>query len=248
MIGRSNIVLGNTGLTVSRLGFGTVYMGPDGDNLTTAEGARLLLYGFELGIHYWDTSDDYGSHPHVALALRQLDRSKVVISSKTRLPSAKVSHILEELETDCLDVLLAHEVTRGDCNVARDVFRSWHQDRASGTVRAVGLSTHSAEVASIAAEWPEVEVLMLPINASGYCLPDQPIEGGIEKMRAAAEKAYRLGKGIVAMKVMELGKLGQDPGGAISFVSRLPYIHTLCIGMRSRSQIDQNARLVRLEG
>ena len=66
-------------------------------------------------------------------------------------------------------------------------------------------------------------------------------------MLAAAQKAAGLGKGIVAMKVMGLGTLADDPKAAISFVARLPYVHSLCIGMRSLSEIEQNARLVGCE-
>ena len=75
--------------------------------------------------------------------------------------------VLEELDSDYLDVLLLHEVASGELDAARDTLRSWQQYRASGKVRALGLSTHSAEVAGTAGEWPEVEVLMLPINSTG---------------------------------------------------------------------------------
>lgn len=87
---------------------------------------------------------------------------------------------------------------------------------------------------------------MLPINSSGYCLPESPIKSGLENMLRTAEKAWRLGKGIVAMKVMGWGTLADDPQAAISFVARLGYVHSMCIGMRNVGEIIQNNDLVNM--
>ena len=63
-------------------------------------------------------------------------------------------------------------------------------------------------------------------------------------MKAVAERAWALGKGIVAMKVMGLGTLAHQPEEAIQHVARLPYVHSLCIGMRNRAEIEQNAQIL----
>jgi aryl-alcohol dehydrogenase-like predicted oxidoreductase len=219
-------------------------MGPQSDKLSPEEGAALLVHAFKQGVFFWDTSDDYGTHPHVAHALRQVPRNEVVICSKTETPHKPIESILQELETDYLDILLLHGFDSSEVSQAREALKSWQRHKASGKVRALGLSTHSSRVVELVSEWPEVEVLMLPINSTGYCLPDLSIEGGVEQMMSAAEKAYKLGKGIVAMKVMGCGTLAHDPKAAISFVAKLPYVHSLCIGMRSVAEIDQNVRLI----
>jgi aryl-alcohol dehydrogenase-like predicted oxidoreductase len=244
MTGKNKILLGSTGIKVSRLSFGTVFMGPQSDKMSPADGAALLLHAFEQGVYFWDTSDDYGTHEHVAHALRRIPRDRVVICSKTESRDKPIESILKELKTDYLDILLLHGYDSSETDAAKEALRSWQERKASGKVRALGLSTHSAKVADFAGEWPEAEVLMLPINPTGYCLPDLSIEGGIQQMMAAAEKAFNVGKGIVAMKVMGCGTFADDPEAAISFVVRLPYVHSLCIGMRSLSAIDQNVRLL----
>jgi len=244
MHAKNGTPLVSTGLRVSRLSFGTVFMGPQSDEMLPEEGAALLAHAFEQGVFFWDTSDDYGTHAHVAHALRQVPREQVVICSKTETPDKPIESILEELETDYLDILLLHGFDSSEVSEAREILRSWQQHKASGRVRALGLSTHSARVADLVSDWPEVEVLMLPVNSTGYCLPDLSIEGGVEQMMAAAEKAFELGKGIVAMKVMGCGTLAHDPEAAISFVTKLTYVHSLCIGMRNVAEIDQNVRLI----
>jgi aryl-alcohol dehydrogenase-like predicted oxidoreductase len=235
------VQLGNTPVAVSRLAFGTAFMGPQGDRLSCQEGADLLIHAYHQGVVYWDTSEDYGTHPHIACALQRLPRDQVVISSKLNLPVGPLENLLEELGTFFLDILFVHDVGPGDVEAAKDALRSWEEEKLAGRVRAIGLTTHSAWVAEQAHAWPEVEVLMVPINATGACLPGQPIEGGIERMKAVAERAWALGKGIVAMKVMGLGTLAHQPEEAIQHVARLPYVHSLCIGMRNRAEIEQNA-------
>jgi aryl-alcohol dehydrogenase-like predicted oxidoreductase len=168
----------------------------------------------------------------------------LVISSKTGFPGNPVENLLEELGTDYLDILFAHDVAIDDTTPVKEALVSWQEQKALGKVRVLGLSTHDAEVASQAGEWSEADVLMLPINSVGICLPEYPIVGGIERMMQAAEKAWRSGKGIVAMKVMGCGVLAQDPQDAIRFVDDLPYVHSLCIGMRSLAEIEQNVRII----
>jgi aryl-alcohol dehydrogenase-like predicted oxidoreductase len=54
-----------------------------------------------------------------------------------------------------------------------------------------------------------------------------------------AEKTWRSGKGIIAMKVMGCGELAHDPQAEINFVDGLPFVHSLVIGMRSLAEIEQ---------
>jgi aryl-alcohol dehydrogenase-like predicted oxidoreductase len=241
------VALGGTGIQVSRLSFGTAFMGPLSDHLSPQEGAALLLQALDQGVSFWDTSDDYGTHPHVAWALRRIPREEVTVSSKIREPGTTVDQVLEELGTSYLDVLFVHEVALTGVNVSREMLRTWQGEKERGRVRAVGISTHSVRVAQLAAAWPEVEVLMVPINATGACTSDSSIEDGdVEQMLDATRQAWMAGKGIVAMKVMGCGSLADRPGEAISYVAHLPYVHSLCIGMRTRAEVQQNVELLAL--
>jgi predicted aldo/keto reductase-like oxidoreductase len=48
------------------------------------------------------------------------------------------------------------------------------------------------------------------------------------------------------MKVLGCGALSVDAKAAISFAARLPYVHSLCIGMRNLREIEDNIRLLSL--
>ena len=81
------VTLGNTGIKSSRLAMGTGTVGFGKHSNQTALGvgglSALLLNGYDHGLRFFDTADAYGSHPHVAAALKQLPRDKVTILTKS---------------------------------------------------------------------------------------------------------------------------------------------------------------------
>lgn len=83
------VKLGSSGLVVSKLGFGTFDFGVRSLGIVPEEGCRILSEAHRLGVSFWDTSDDYGSHPHIAAALRVIPRKRVVISTKTSAKSGE---------------------------------------------------------------------------------------------------------------------------------------------------------------
>ena len=70
------VVLGKTGIKTSRLAMGTGTVGSGHHSHQTALGVKglsdLLLNGHDNGLRFFDAADAYGSHPHVAEALKHL--------------------------------------------------------------------------------------------------------------------------------------------------------------------------------
>ena len=64
------IQLGTSGLSVSKLCFGTLTMSPLQKNMSPADGARLLIHAYERGIRFLDTADLYETYPHIREALK----------------------------------------------------------------------------------------------------------------------------------------------------------------------------------
>ena len=81
------VTLGKTGIQTSRLAMGTGTVGSGGHSHQTALGVQglssLLQNGYDHGLHFFDSADSYGSHPHVADALQHVPRDKVTILTKT---------------------------------------------------------------------------------------------------------------------------------------------------------------------
>src|SRR5437870_11893872 len=81
------VTLGKTGIKTSRLAMGTGTVGSGHTSHQSALGVKglsdLLLNGYDHGLRFFDTADSYGSHPHVAEALKRVPRDKVTVLTKT---------------------------------------------------------------------------------------------------------------------------------------------------------------------
>ena len=90
------VVLGQTGIKTSRLAMGTGTIGFAHHSNQTALGVKglseLLLNGYDQGLRFFDAADAYGSHPHVAEALKHLPRDKITVLTKSW------SRVIEDLQ------------------------------------------------------------------------------------------------------------------------------------------------------
>ena len=117
------VTLGKTGIQTSRLAMGTGTVGSGHHSHQTALGidglSNLLRNGYDHGLRFFDTADSYGSHPHVAEALKHVPRDKVTVLTKTWSRDAAgirtdLDRFRRELGTDYIDVCLMHCLTEGD--------------------------------------------------------------------------------------------------------------------------------------
>ena len=106
------VTLGNTGIQTSRLAMGTGTVGSGHHSHQTALGIQglsdLLRNGYDHGLRFFDAADSYGSHPHVAEALKHVPREKVTVLTKSWARDEKgmradIERFRQELGTDYLD-------------------------------------------------------------------------------------------------------------------------------------------------
>lgn len=236
---------GGTGLSVSRLCWGTGLMAALRHNLAPAEAARILLRGFELGVNFWDTADGYKTHSHVGFALRSLDRESVVINTKTpakteEQAAADVDRYLKEIGTDYLDIVLLHGIETVDEFERREgALAALHEAKAAGRVRAVGMSTHLATgpIMDVCATRPEIEVVLTTVNKDGLMLR----QGTLTDHLPLVERVFDAGKAICLMKTLAQGGLTRTPDQvrqAIRYNLRLPFAHSVCVGVNSIEEVE----------
>ncbi len=147
--------LGRTGLQVSEIGFGAATLGGEYFTLDPAEGERAVHAAIDAGINFFDTSPYYGrtlSETRLGNALRG-KRSRVILSTKCgryeyrgfdfsydRIMSS-VDESLARLQTDYLDVLLAHDIEFGDEEqVLNETFPALREIQRQGKARFIGCS------------------------------------------------------------------------------------------------------------
>ncbi|MBN1218461.1 MAG: aldo/keto reductase [Anaerolineae bacterium] len=234
---------------MSRLSIGTGTHGWGGRSEQSTLGvdklASLLRLAYEHGVNFWDTADGYGTHRHIAQALRGIPRDKVVIATKTLVRSAKevtrdVERFLKELNTDVLDILLLHFVTQADWpRKYASAMDALSQAREQGKVRAVGISCHGLGALEAAAQTEWAEVVLARINRAGVNMDAAPI-----KVEPLLERLYTAGKAVYGMKVLGCGQLAGDARTAIQYVFQLGTVHTVTIGVSQPEQLYENLRLV----
>jgi aryl-alcohol dehydrogenase-like predicted oxidoreductase len=243
------VTLGNTGIKTSRLAMGTGTVGSGHHSNQTALGvaglSALLLNGYEQGLRFFDAADSYGSHPHVAEALKHVPRDKVTVLTKTwardaASARADLDRFRKELGTDYLDVCLMHCVTEGDWTERyKGVMDVFSEAKQKGLVRSHGCSCHSIEALRAAAKSPWVEIDLVRINPIGSHMDADPetVVSVLREMRAA-------GKAIVGMKILGQGDLSGRQDEALKYALSLGLLDAFTIGAESKKQQDDLIRRI----
>ena len=179
--------LGKTGIEVSEIAFGGVEIGmPYGigvnskaDMLSKPQAINLLHEALDKGINFFDTARLYGESESIMGEAFYDRRNKVVLSTKCthlkddngNIPAyamlkniieASIEESLRDLKTDYVDVFMLHQadliILAND-----DIKEIFTKLKASGKVKAIGVSTYTAEETrlSIKKDW---EVVQLPFN------------------------------------------------------------------------------------
>lgn len=247
--------LAKTGVTPSRLSFGTgTRSGTEQRNLGVDGFVRLLHYGVDQGVRWWDAADMYQTHPHLAKALKEIRRDRVVITSKTHAkdgPSMKadLERFRKELDVDYIDIVLLHCMTDGDWpKKMRGAMDALSEAKEKGLVRAVGCSCHTFEALKAAADEPWVEVDLARINPFAKMMdvrsPDE-----VHKVVEVLETMHRRGKAIYGMKILGEGSIkGEQIDESLRFVLGKPFVSGFTIGFSSREQIDDIAKRIERVG
>lgn len=243
------VTLGRTGIKTSRLAMGTGTVGSGHHSHQTALGIKglsdLLLNGYDRGLRFFDAADSYGSHPHVAEALKHVDRSKVTVLTKSWSRDADgmradIDRFRGELGTDYIDVFLMHCLTEDDWTTRyRPAMDVLEEAKQKGVIRAHGCSCHSIGALRAAAKSPWVDVDLARVNPIGSHMDADPdtVVNVLREMHAA-------GKGVVGMKILGQGDMRNRQDEALRFALGLGVLDAFTIGAESIA--EQNDLLRRI--
>jgi aryl-alcohol dehydrogenase-like predicted oxidoreductase len=243
------VTLGSTGIKTSRLAMGTGTVGFDHHSHQTSLGVKglsyLLLNGYDQGLRFFDAADSYGSHPHVAEALKHVPRDKVTILTKTwardaASARADLDRFRRELGTDYLDVCLMHCVTEADwTDRYRGAMDALSEAKQKGIIRAHGCSCHSIEALRAAAKSPWVEIDLARINPVGAVMDADPatVVSVLKDMKAA-------GKAVVGMKILGQGALRKRQDEALKYALSLGVLDAFTIGAESKAEQEDLIRRI----
>jgi len=237
------VKLGNTGIEMSRMAMGTGTHGFGGaSNQTRQLGIKrvsdMLIAAFDDGINFWETADQYGSHPHVGEALKKVKREEVVLLTKTNSSTyADVKKDLDrfriELETDYLDIILLHAVTDPQWNQnMKGAMEALAEAKEEGILRAHGVSCHSIGALETAADEPWVEVDLARFNPGGVRM-----DADVPTVQKVLTRMKDNGKAIIAMKVYGCGELLHMKDECLQFQTGTGIADAFTMGFESIEQL-----------
>ena len=243
--------LGDCGLELCRIGCGTGTVAAGKESNQTRLGDdrlhELLRYAYDRGIRFFDTADDYGTHRHVARALKDVPRADWQLVTKfvpvgsqpgpeMLTPELPIERFLGELETDTIDLLQIHCVFDVDWT---DQHRSQMQAlvglKERGVIRAHGVSCHSLASLETAADDPWVDVIHARINPFGTAMDAEP-----DRVVPVLQRAKANGKGIIGMKLFGQGELdAARRAESVEWVTALGCVDVLLPAFEAPAEVDE---------
>ncbi len=239
--------MGDTGIRVSRLCFGSLTIGPLQKNLPLSVGVEVMESAVEQGVNFVDTADLYGTYPYIREIIKI--HPELVVASKsyaydTKTAQETLKRCLKGIGRDYVDFFLLHE-QEGPLTIKGhwEALEFFIKCKEKGIIRGVGLSTHHVAAVEAAANIREIDVIHPILNYRGLGI----VDGSLKDMEAAVKKAYDAGKGIYAMKPLGGGHLISQFQSAFEYILNFPYVHSIAVGMQRIEEVEANVKIFRNE-
>jgi 1-deoxyxylulose-5-phosphate synthase len=238
------VKLGPMKVELSRLAMGTGTNGSGGSSnqtkkLGVAGLADLFRAGYDQGVTFWDTADQYGTHPHTKEALKKTPREKITLLTKTHASTeaemrADLDRFRRELGTDYLDIVLLHCMIDGNWNEKKKgAMAVLSEAREKGIIRTHGVSCHTLEALKTAAATDWVQVDLARFNPAGIAMDASP-----DVVRPVLQEMKAKGKGIIGMKVLGAGRLRDKSDECLQHELAQDFIDCFTIGAESRAELQ----------
>jgi aryl-alcohol dehydrogenase-like predicted oxidoreductase len=242
--GTDRLFLGPQKVPVTRLAMGTGTNGSGGSsNQTKKLGvkgmAEMFKAAYDQGLTFWDSADQYGSHPHLREALKFVPREKVTILTKTHASTeaemkADLDRFRKELNTDYLDILLLHNMVDGNWpDKKKGAMAVISEAQEKGIVKTHGTSCHTLEALKTSRDTDWVQVDLARINPQQIAM-DAPPATVISVLREMKAK----GKGVIGMKILGAGRLRNKADECLQFALSLDCVDCFTIGGESRAEVE----------
>jgi aryl-alcohol dehydrogenase-like predicted oxidoreductase len=201
------IMLGKTGLEVTRAAFGGIICMDE----LQSDADRYVSFAADAGINYFDVAPSYGNaEERLGPALRPY-RGGAVLACKTTERTAKgarkeLESSLKNLQTDYFDIYQMHAL--GDSEDIRQIFaedgalKTFIDAKKEGLIRHIGITAHSEDIALEALSKYSFDTVMFPVNWALHM-------GGILGTRLP-EECRRRQIGLVGIKALAHRKWHED--------------------------------------
>ncbi len=248
------VALGNSGVKVTRLAFGTgTYSGQVQRELGQDAFTRLVRHAYDNGVRFFETADSYEGMPQMlAIALKGLPRDSYQLMTKYNLhdsekPQATIDRLRSDLNAEYVDILLLHCVRSPtwpeDAKRLEDAFS---EAKAKRVILSHGASVHGLPAlrAFPGNEW--LDVAMIRMNHKGMRMDtpdtrDTDELGNVNEVVTHVKQVHSQGKGVISMKLVGEGRFTrpEDRQASLNFAFNVAGVDAVTIGYKNTGEIDE---------
>jgi aryl-alcohol dehydrogenase-like predicted oxidoreductase len=249
------VPLGNSGVKVTRLAFGTgTFGGRVQRELGQEQFTRLVRHAYDRGIRFFETADNYREmQVMLGNALKGIPRDSYRLMTKYRLretadPKETIDRLRRELQSEYFDILLLHCVRSNtwqqDFERLRDEFSEAKQKKV---ILAHGASCHGLLPLRTFPGQKWLDVALMRINNNGTRMDtlkgddSLPDKGDVPEVTSHIAKIHKQGTGVLGMKIMGEGafKTPEQRDASIKYVIKLGTVDAVTIGYKNTAEIDE---------
>jgi aryl-alcohol dehydrogenase-like predicted oxidoreductase len=246
------VALGQSGVEVSRLAFGTGSLSGEVQRALGQDGfTRLVRHAYDRGVRFFETAESYGEmHRMLGVALKGIPRDSYQLMSKVTTrdgvdPHQKFDELRRLANTEYFDIMLLH--WQHTATWPSDTVR-WQDAILDVQSRKVVLS-HGASVHGLPAlrrvpgnAW--LDVAMIRVNHTGKSMDAEDYDtqgpGDVPEVVAHVKEVRREGTGVIGMKLVGEGSFGrEDRRKAMRFAFRDAGVDCVTLGYKSPAEVDE---------
>jgi hypothetical protein len=247
------VTLGNSGVKVTRLAFGTgTFSGRVQRELGQEGFNRLVRHAYDSGVRFFETAQNYGGmHEMLGIALKGLPRDSYRLMTKYRLrntenPRDVIDQFRRTLNSEYFDILLLHCVRGADWasqfERLRDEFSEAKQRKI---ILAHGASCHGLQPLRTFPGQKWLDVALMRVNHDGTRMDNiQGKDGEPGDPREPLDHIAAVHKqktGVIGMKLIGEGAFTtpEQRDASIRHVMKLGTVDAVTIGYKSPAEIDE---------
>ncbi len=248
------VTLGNSGVQVTRLAFGTgTFGGKIQRELGQEQFTRLVRHAYDRRVRFFETADAYRDMPGMlATALKGLPRDSYKLMTKYRLrstedPKVTIDRLRKDLESDYVDILLLHCVRTADWPEQYKRLRDeFSEAKEKKIILAHGASCHGLLPLRAFPGTRWLDVALLRINHNGARMDtlqggEGEEKGDVDEVVSRVKEIRAQGTGIIGMKLIGEGRFTspEDRDASLRFAMKLGTVDAITIGFKATAEIDE---------
>jgi predicted aldo/keto reductase-like oxidoreductase len=246
------VTLGNSGLQVTRLAFGT---GSNNGHVQRSLGqeqfTKLVRYAYDRGIRFFETAEAYVTPAMLGEALKGLPRDSYQLMTKVTTdhgvdPKVRFDEMRKISQTEYFDIMLLH--WQHTPNWVSETSR-WQdgilEAQSKEIIKKRGASVHGLPALRQVPGNKFLEVAMIRMNHDGTrmdgAIPDDDNPGNVSEVVQHVQQVKKEGMGVISMKLVGDGKFTrhEDRLAAMKFAFRNAGIDCATVGFKSSQEVDE---------